>query len=103
MRKLIFVLTILSSLLAFDIRAIHPQVWKSNIEEVYQKQDRRSWGDIYNWTFNRKEFRKSFALVIGISDYTKSQDWPKLESPYSDAIRVRDFLIMMTALITWLL
>ncbi|MCU0645651.1 MAG: caspase family protein [bacterium] len=93
MRKLVIVLTILTSLLAFDSRVILPQVWKTNIEEVYQKPDRKTWGDIYSWSFNRREFNKSFALVIGISDYTKAQDWPRLESPYSDAIRVRDFLI----------
>ena len=95
MRRLIIVINVLSVILALDIKEIHSQDWKENVEQVYKKSDRKTWGDIYNWSFNRSEFRKSksFALVIGISDYVKSQDWPKLESPYNDAIRVRDFLI----------
>ncbi len=70
---------------------IFAQDWKTNIDEVYQKKDSRTFGDIYSWIFNKKIFNKSYALVIGVGDYANG--WPTLEAPYYDARRVRDFLI----------
>ena len=91
MRALIIFTVIISCLLALPLIGICLQTSKVNIEEVYQKKDTRSWGEIFSWVFNRKQFEKSYALVIGIGDYQK--DWPKLEAPYYDALRVRDFLV----------
>ena len=88
MNKFIMLIIFISSSLVFHLFDLHSQT--TDIEDVYEKQDKRMWGDIYSWTFNRHEFKKSYALVIGIGEY---KDWPRLETPYSDAIRVRDFLI----------
>lgn len=64
---------------------------QTNIEEIYQKKESKSWGDVFYNLFNRKDFGKSYALVVGIGDY--QQEWLKLEAPFRDACRVRDFLI----------
>src|SRR3990172_5841440 len=63
----------------------------NSIDSIYTKPNSgQVWGDLYSSIFSKNQFGKSYAIVIGIGDYAK---WPKLESPYYDAIRVRDFLI----------
>jgi len=89
MKRILIFITIF--LLMTSSVKVLSQTWKKNIDEIYQKKGSTSWGDIYSKFFNRNEFRKSYALVIGVGDY--NQDWNKLEAPYHDAIRVRDFLI----------
>lgn len=86
-----FIVFIIICLLAISLADLSSQTFKDNIEDVYQKQGTRGWGDIFSRFFNRKVFKKSYALVIGIGDY--QQGWTKIESPYYDALRVRDFLI----------
>ena len=76
MRALIIFAVTISCLLASPLTGICLGTSKANIEDVYQKKDKRGWGDIFSWIFNRKQFEKSYALVIGIGDYHK--DWPKL-------------------------
>ncbi len=62
-----------------------------NSDEIYQKDTGVfTWGELYSWLFRRSVFNKSYALIIGIGDYN---EWPTLESPYHDAIQMRDFLI----------
>lgn len=41
--------------------------------------------------FSKKEINKSYAIVIGLSDYVGG--WPALESPFNDALRMKEFLI----------
>ncbi len=60
-------------------------------DELYIKQGGKSWGDIFASFFKRKPFDKSFALVIGVSDY--EGHWPSLTTTRNDPIRVRDFLV----------
>jgi len=88
-----FTFTIVTlGLLLLVIQDSHPQTTYSNFEDIYQKDSKqKSWGEIYSSLFKRNDFNKSYALVIGIGEYKKG--WPRLESPYYDAIRVRDFLI----------
>ncbi|MBN2092240.1 DUF1566 domain-containing protein [candidate division KSB1 bacterium] len=68
---------------------LYPQ--SRDIEQIYQRPEKKSWGQLYNWALGRSEFNKSYALVIGIGDYQK--DWPDLEASSRDAERIRDFLI----------
>ena len=49
-----------------------------------------TWGEVFGQVVGGSEFGKSYALVIGISDYAY---WPYLEASLVDAKRVHDFLI----------
>ena len=80
----------ISILLIFILFVKTSQSGEFDIEEIYQKQDTASWGDNFFSIFGRKEFGRSYALVIGIGDY---KEVSSLEAPYYDAVRVRDFLI----------
>lgn len=63
----------------------------AGIDETYVKPGGGNWGsDIYRRIFGSDEFGKSYALVIGVGDYT---GYPDLMAPTNDAVRVRDFLI----------
>jgi len=91
MKWLIISAIILSFLLSVSPVNLFAQEPKTDIQELYKKQGDIVWGDIFEWTFNRKEFRKSYALIIGIGDYQKG--WQNLEAPYYDAVRVKNYLI----------
>jgi len=90
MIKIVKILAVIILLLGLQPKAIFAQTGESSISEIYQKPDPNLWGDIFHWVFKKRYFEKSYALVIGVGDY---KEWPKLEAPYYDAIRVRDFLI----------
>ncbi len=58
---------------------------------VFVKPDGRGlWGDLFGRFFEPLGFRRSVALVVGVSSYT---GYPNLEAPVNDATRVRDLLI----------
>lgn len=61
-----------------------------DLDEIYQKASGPTWGEVFRHVFGGSEFGKSYALVIGISDYSY---WPYLEASFVDAKRFRDFLI----------
>jgi len=65
------------------------QVVNRNIHEKYVRD--YSLTKMLNSLFERKKFNKSYALIIGLSDY--SGGWAQLEAPFHDALRVKDFLI----------
>lgn len=88
--KIVSVAIFMGYLLGLPLYGFPSEDWKKSIEDVYLKPGLDSWGDIFSSIFNRKEFGKSYALIIGIGDYRRG--WPKLEAPYFDACRVRDFL-----------
>jgi len=92
MRHVLINALILTCFLVMPVKQVSCQDWKGNIEDVYKRPDNKKWGDIFSWAFDRKEFRKSYALVIGVGDY-KEKGLQSLESPYHDARRVSDFLI----------
>jgi uncharacterized caspase-like protein len=63
----------------------------AGIDEAFQKNpDAWTWGQILEWATGRKGFDRSFALVIGISDYENFED---LETTSGNALRVKDHLI----------
>ncbi|MBM3237532.1 caspase family protein [Candidatus Poribacteria bacterium] len=103
-RYSIFTCLLLSILMASPKLCVS-QLYKRDIHEIYQRKDKRTWGEKFDdwlktdqsiWEkfskrFKGKAFNKSYALVIGLSNY--SGGWGTLESPYYDALRVRNYLI----------
>lgn len=65
---------------------------ETDIEHVYEKPGSASWAD-HLPSFAAQYFRKSksYALIVGIGDYTEY--WNTLKSPYHDALKMREFLI----------
>ena len=62
-----------------------------DLDEIYEKpSDGLDWGSIFSRFYERSGFAKSYALVIGMGEY---DHWHDLDSPVTDAERVRDFLI----------
>ena len=42
----------------------------AGIDQVFEKPaGKRTWGEIFNWTTGEDGFDKSYALVIGVSEY----------------------------------
>ena len=63
-----------------------------NISNEYKKPAAKlSWGEMFRQWFSREGFNKSYAIIIGISDY--SDGWTQLRAVHKDAERVREFLI----------
>jgi Caspase domain len=61
----------------------------AGIDETYIRSG-NGWGvDFFQKVFNRTGFGKSYAVVIGIGNYTNYQP---LDAPAHDAIKFRDFL-----------
>lgn len=82
-RALVVLLSIAAALPA------HAQASR-DLDEVYQKPSGPTWGEVFRSTFGGSGFGRSYALVIGISDYFY---WPHLDASLEDAKRVRNFLI----------
>ena len=62
-----------------------------DIHSLWQREKSNPMIELINRYFERKAFNKGYAIIVGLSDYTG--EWVPLESPYHDAIKVRDFLI----------
>ncbi len=60
-------------------------------QEYTRPTSAASWSSMFQKYTGKDDDIKSFAIVIGISDY--SNGWPQLEAPWYDARHVRDFLI----------
>lgn len=69
----------------------YPSLAELYPDELYIKQGGTSWGEIFESLFTRKPFGKSFALVIGVSEY--EGHFPPLATTRNDPIRMRDFLV----------
>ncbi len=64
----------------------------AGIDQLFQKSDDKPiWGQVIEWAVGKEGFGKSYALVIGISDYTGG--FEALPSTANDPIRMRDFLL----------
>ena len=60
----------------------------AGIDKPFQKKpDAWTWGEILEWATGGKGFARSFALVIGISDYEHFED---LETTSGNYLRVKD-------------
>lgn len=88
--KIIRILLLLSILIA-TLKLGLSQPVERDIRNVYERPSDNIWGKLFSYLFMKEEFNKSYALVIGLSDY--SGEWGTLESPYYDALKVRDYLI----------
>ena len=62
---------------------------KAGLDEVYQKRAGQSWGELAQSVLGLRGFGRSYALVIGISDYDGYVDLPT----GNDAERMADYLI----------
>lgn len=62
----------------------------AGIDEAYRKPDSdRSWGDLLADFVGYQGFSRSYALIVGISDFDHYPDLPTAHDP----IRMRDFLV----------
>ncbi len=82
-------LSVLALMLGSELCLSQPV--ERDISKIYERSDNRFWGKIFSDIFRKKTFNKSYAIVIGLSDY--SGKWSALDSPYHDALKVRDYLI----------
>ena len=89
MRRYGIIIFLLLSVLVFTFQSNSQD--DRDIPKPYERSDNRFWGKIFSKLFQRGTFNKSYAIVIGLSDY--SGEWAPLESPYYDALKVRDYLI----------
>jgi len=62
-----------------------------DIDSVYTKPKEYGFSEFLNLVLNFSGIKKSYALVIGIGKYTNG--FSRLEAPYHDAIRMKDFLL----------
>ena len=61
------------------------------IDEHFKKEESGTiWGDLYNKFFNKTPFGRSYAIVIGVSNYAH---WNDLNSATTDPLKVRNFLV----------
>ena len=58
----------------------------------FNRTDSNSWGVIFQQIFGYSDFKKSYALVIGIDHYEDHKHFDNLDGPVADAVAVRDFL-----------
>ena len=80
-------------LTAFILIQAHVEEAWSGIDQAYTKaEDKQSWGEILNWVFGSRQLGKSYALVVGISQYS-GQGFNVLEHTLDDPERVRNFLL----------
>jgi hypothetical protein len=91
MKKYPFMIPLLVSCLLLLPGATLSVTGDRDIHEIWERQKPNPLVELLNRYFKRKAFHKSCAIVIGLSDFTG--EWAPLESPYYDAIKVRDFLI----------
>ena len=89
-RCFIIFISIILTFLIFSSNFSEAQYSNRDICKIYKRKDNRWWGKLFNTLFNKNEFNKSYAFVIGLSDYY--EEWKPLESPYEDAIKVSKFL-----------
>jgi formylglycine-generating enzyme required for sulfatase activity len=76
------------ALLATSLALVRPA--DAGLDEAYQKpQSDRSWGDLLRDFVGYRGFSRSYALIVGISDFN---DYPNLPTT-NDPIRMRDFLV----------
>lgn len=59
------------------------------IDEVFTKSFRQTWGEWFSSLFQRQDFNKSYAIVIGISQFNEFQNL----GTQNDPIRMKDYLI----------
>ena len=76
--------------------ASSPPALAEGIDKTFAKPETAetwSWGQLFGWATGRDEFRsgKSYALVIGVSDYANGIT--PLQYTGNDPIRMRDFLL----------
>lgn len=77
-------------LIAFAMGTLAAGNSNAGVDEVYEKTvDRLSWGQILNFFVGNEDFEKSYAFVVGISNYTHYSQLPT----ENDALRMRDFLV----------
>jgi caspase domain-containing protein len=83
-RKMIRIVAFLALLIRFASPAV-----ATGIDEVYVRPG-NGWGiDTFQKLFNKSEFGKSYAIVIGIEKY---ENYESLDAPGHDAVKFRDFL-----------
>ena len=64
----------------------------AGIDEVFEKPSEKGpWGSMLEWALGTEGFGKSYALVIGISDYTGG--FEPLRATKNDPVRMKDFLL----------
>ena len=64
----------------------------AGIDQVFEKPSEKStWGSMLEWALGTEGFGKSYALVIGISNYTGG--FEPLRTTKNDPIRMKDFLL----------
>ncbi len=64
----------------------------AGIDELFQKADDKPiWGQVIEWAIGSEGFGKSYALIVGISDYTSG--FEALPSTANDPIRMKEFLL----------
>lgn len=73
---------LLCSLLANSVLA-------SNIDQVYTKQIRQTWGQWFKGLFQRSDFNKSYAIVIGVSQFDSFQNLGTTNDP----VRMKNYLL----------
>lgn len=59
-----------------------------SLEDIYENKNGISWGEYFN-LFNNKGYNKSYALVVGVSQFNDFRDLPTTQ----DAIKIRDHLV----------
>ena len=65
------------------------QALAKGIDHPYTNHSGATWGQTFNRIFNRNDYNKSYALVIGISHYA---NFPDLATQ-NDAIKMKNFLL----------
>lgn len=65
------------------------QANERNLHDKYEKKEDSSPIKLVNAFFKQERFNKSYAIVIGLSDYN---EWKHLEACYYDALKVRNYL-----------
>lgn len=64
----------------------------AGVDQGYSKTEgKQSWGDIFRWAVGGSGLGKSFALIVGVNNYTGGFD--KLEATANDPDRMRQFLL----------
>jgi len=91
MKKLVYMILIGIALNEFAVTASLAQKRSLEIDTIYTKPKEDGLSEFLRLVFNFSGIRKSYALVIGIGEYTNG--FPRLEAPYNDAMRVKDFLL----------
>lgn len=81
----------LSITIVILLLSLASMVLAQNIDKIYSRPAEYGLSKFWKWIADFSDIKKSYALVIGVSDY--SNGFTKIESPIYDANRVKDFLL----------